>query len=56
MLLVEGGGYNTENVDKYVRVVNPSLKSKDHVLEAPNSYEKFLVLCMSFSFFCIGHM
>jgi hypothetical protein len=54
-LLVEGGGYNTKNVDRNVRFVNPSLKSKNHVLKAPNSYEKFLVLCISF-FFYIGHM
>jgi hypothetical protein len=37
-LLVEGGGYNTENVDRNVKVVNPSLKSKNHLLKAPNSY------------------
>jgi len=54
-LLVEGGGYSIENVNKNVRVVNPSLKSKNDVLKAPNSYEKYLVLCMFF-FFCIGHM
>lgn len=47
-LLVEGRGYNTENIDRNVKVVNPSLKSKNHVLKAPNSCKKFLVLCMSF--------
>jgi hypothetical protein len=54
-LLVEGGDYNTENVDRYIKVVTPLLKSKNHVLKAPNSYEKLIVLCMFF-FFCIGHM
>jgi hypothetical protein len=49
-LVVEGGGYNIENVDRNVRVVNHSLKSKNHVLKAPNSYENFLVFCIFFSF------
>jgi hypothetical protein len=49
-LLIEGGDYNTKNVDKYVRVVNPSLKSNIHVLKAPNSYEKFLFFSCFFFF------
>jgi hypothetical protein len=55
-LLIDGGGYNTKNEDRNVRVVNPSLKSKNHALKAPNSYEKFIVLCMFFFFFCIDRM